>query len=83
MESVEEQVKRLVIDTLKIKESDYREDLEAGDIPEWDSVGHVTLLMAAEEKFEITFDVNDSIDVASVEDLIDMVGKYLAMKTPA
>lgn len=78
---MEDRIQRIVIATLKIKESDYDEDLAAGDIPEWDSIGHVNLLMAVEQEFSIAFDVTDAIDIESVADLQDMVKKYLAMKS--
>lgn len=69
-----------MIDTLKLPEADYNEDLTAGDHPQWDSIGHVNLLMAVEEGFGIAFDVTDAIDIESVADLQDMVRKYLALK---
>jgi acyl carrier protein len=77
---LEKELKRIVVETLKIQESDYHEDLTAGDIPAWDSIGHVNLLMAVEKEFDVAFDVTDAIDIESVADLQDMVRKYLALK---
>jgi acyl carrier protein len=77
---LDEKLKQIVIDTLKIPEADYSEDLAAGDHPQWDSIGHVNLLMAVEHGFEIAFDVTDAIDIESVADLQDMVRKYTALK---
>jgi len=81
--TIENKLKLIVIDTLKILESDYHEDLAAGDHPQWDSIGHVNLLMAVEQGFEISFDVTDAIDIESVADLQDMVKKYVAQKLGA
>ena len=83
MSAIEPKLKRIVIETLKISEVAYSEELTAGDIPEWDSIGHVNLLMAVEREFEIAFDVTDAIDIESVGDLQDMVKKYLALKSGA
>jgi len=80
---MEEKLKLIVLETLKIQASDYHEDLTAGDLPAWDSIGHVNLLMAVEKEFEVAFDVTDAIDIESVADLQDMVRKYLAMKSGA
>lgn len=77
---LDEKLKRIVIETLKLPEADYHEDLAAGDHPQWDSVGHVNLLMAVEQGFDISFDVTDAIDIESVADLQDMVRKYVAQK---
>lgn len=79
-QSIEEKLKQIVLETLKLPEADYSEDLAAGDHPQWDSIGHVNLLMAVEQRFEIAFDVTDAIDIESVADLLDMVRKYLALK---
>ncbi len=80
MSQIDERVKRVVLETLKIAESDYNEDLSAGDLPQWDSIGHVNLLMAVEKEFDVAFDVTDAIDIESVGDLQDMVKKYVAQK---
>ena len=78
--SIEQQLKTIVITSLKIAEFEYNEELTAGDLPQWDSIGHVNLLMAVEQGFDIAFDVTDAIDIESVGDLLDMVKKYLALK---
>ena len=78
--NVEEKVKELVIKQLKIDPSVYHHDLAAGDIPEWDSLGHVNLLMATESYFEVSFDISDAIDVETIADLIDTTNKYVAQK---
>lgn len=83
MSAIEPKLKSIVIDVLKISQAAYTDDLTAGDIPEWDSIGHVNLLMAVEREFGIAFDVTDAIDIESVADLQDMVKKYLALKAGA
>lgn len=80
---IDSKLKQIVVQTLKISDADYTEDLAAGDHPQWDSIGHVNLLMAVEQQFEIAFDVTDAIDIESVADLQEMVRKYLAQKNGA
>ena len=77
---IDEKLKTIVVETLQIQVSDYNEELAAGDIPQWDSIGHVNLLMAVEQGFEIALDVTDAIDIESVADLQDMVKKYVLQK---
>lgn len=76
-DEIEQTIKKLFCDTLHVSEDVYSLELGVGDIPEWDSIGHLTLLQAVEATFEITFDVGDAIDIESVDDLIQMVHKYL------
>lgn len=40
---------------LGISREEVQDDLTYGDCPEWDSVGHMHLIAAIEETFDITF----------------------------
>ena len=40
-----------------------------GDFPEWDSLGHLSLLTALEEKFNISFDMDETMSIQSIGDL--------------
>ncbi len=41
--------------------------LKYQDIPTWDSVGHMSLIAALEEAFDIMMDTDDIIDLSSYE----------------
>lgn len=45
-------------------------------IPEWDSVGHMSLIAALEDEFEITLEMDDVIDFSSYEVGILILRKY-------
>ena len=59
------------IDKIKIKE-----DLEYNSIPEWDSIGHMTLISALEEKFNVSFETDDIIDFSSFQKGKEILKKY-------
>lgn len=40
-------------------------ELKYQDIPEWDSVGHMSLITALEDAFDIMMDTEDIIDLSS------------------
>ena len=48
-------------DEINLKELKYQ------DIPEWDSVGHMGLISALEDAFDIMMDTDDIIDLSSYE----------------
>ena len=52
------------------------QSLEYNGIPEWDSIGHMTLIAALEEKFDISIDTDDIIDFSSFEKGIEILKKY-------
>lgn len=57
---------------LEIKEEQL-EGLEYQGIPEWDSVGHMSLISALEESFDIMMDVDDIIEFSSYDKGMDIL----------
>jgi len=50
--------------------------LKYQDIPAWDSIGHMSLVVALEDSFKITLDTDDIIDMSSVEKGKEILAKY-------
>lgn len=50
--------------------------LQYQGIPEWDSVGHMQLIAALEDAFDIMFDTDDIIDFNSYEIGKEFLKKY-------
>ncbi|MEA2554475.1 MAG: hypothetical protein QOJ65_2651 [Fimbriimonadaceae bacterium] len=44
-------------------------DLKVGDIPEWDSLGNFTFLLAVEEEFDVRFSVEEMAELKSLNAL--------------
>ncbi len=63
--STEERYKKVFIDTLSIDKEKFSDEIKYNDIPEWDSIGHMTLMSGLEEEFKITLETNDIIDFSS------------------
>jgi len=70
-------MKKVFCEVLNISPDVYNEELSAGDIQEWDSLGHVNLLQAVEDEFNIAFDVTDALELESVKDFLLLVKRYL------
>ena len=73
---IEDKVKAIVINQLKIKEADFSMELSVGDIPEWDSAAHVQLIMAIEDGFGVELDISDTIEIEDVFDIVSVLKKY-------
>ena len=52
------------------------EDLKYQDIPEWDSMGHMTMIALLEDSFDIMFEMDDIIDFSSFKVGIETLNKY-------
>lgn len=61
-----EKYKNAFVEALGVKEEQV-EGLEYQAITEWDSVGHMSLVAAIEDAFDIMMDTDDIIDFSSFE----------------
>tara|TARA_B100001063_G_scaffold245208_1_gene280199 strand:- start:4999 stop:5238 length:240 start_codon:yes stop_codon:yes gene_type:complete len=50
--------------------------LKYNDIPEWDSIGHMTLMSSLEETFGISIETDDIVDFSSFEKGKEILKKY-------
>lgn len=55
-------------------------DTTADDIPEWDSVGHLSLGANLEEVFGISLDVDDLMEMENVRQIANVISSKLAKK---
>ena len=66
----------IFIKSLAIDSSKFNENLKYNEIPEWDSIGHMTLMSSLEEKFSISMDTDDIVDFSSFKKGIEILEKY-------
>ena len=71
-----EKYKKAFTDSLSIETSTLNNNLKYNEIPEWDSIGHMTLVAAIEEKFNITIDTDDIVDFSSFKKGVEILKKY-------
>ena len=57
-------------DVLGVERSAIGPETAQADVPEWDSVGHLNLMLGLEERFGVTFDVDDLTRLTSVEAIL-------------
>ncbi len=62
--------------SLSIDSSKFNEDLKYNEIPEWDSIGHMSLISALEEEFKISLETDDIVDFSSFKKGIELLKKY-------
>jgi len=64
------------IETFSIDEKILKKNLEYNTIPEWDSIGHMTLIGSLEEAFSISMETDDIIDFSSYNKGLQILKKY-------
>ena len=66
----------IFIKSFSIDKKKFNEKIKYNDIPEWDSIGHMTLMSDLEEGFKISIDTDDIIDFSSFKKGIQILKKY-------
>jgi acyl carrier protein len=64
------------LESFSIKEDQLSDNLEYNSIPEWDSVGHMSMIAGLEEVFDITMEMDDIIDFSSYKVGKEILAKY-------
>ena len=68
--------KNAFIEAFSIDENKLKKNLEYNTIPEWDSIGHMSLIGNLEEAFEISMETDDIIDLSSYNKGLEILKKY-------
>ena len=71
-----ERYKNAFIKSLSIEKESFKDNLEYNEIPEWDSIGHMTLMSGLEEEFNISLETDDIVDFSSFEKGKQILKKY-------
>ena len=69
MEQTSTMLKQLISGLFKCRLTDLTDETGPGDIPGWDSLGHVMLMAAIQREFGQHVPVEDAIEVTSIADL--------------
>lgn len=64
------------VDGLGIDTEQVRDDLKYNTIPEWDSRGHMALVVEIENAFNVMLDTDEIIAMSSVAQAKTILGKY-------
>ena len=71
-----EKYKSVFVKSLSVNDSKVNDKLKYNDLPEWDSIGHMTLMSGLEEGFSITMETDDIVDFSSFKKGIEILKKY-------
>lgn len=66
---------QVIFDNVFMDEVKVTPELAAKDVEEWDSVTHVSLVLAIEEQFKIRFRVGEVESAKNVGDLVNLIAQ--------
>jgi acyl carrier protein len=67
---------KVFMENFSIEKGQLTAALEYNSIPEWDSVGHMSLMAGLEEAFDIIMEMDDIIDFSSYDVGKEILAKY-------
>ena len=71
-----EKYKSIFIESLAIERSKFNENIKYNEIPEWDSIGHMTLMSGLEDGFNIAIETDDIVDFSSFKKGLEILEKH-------
>ena len=66
---VSDRLKSILLDELGLKDFDMEDETTAGDVPGWDSISHINIILAVEKAYQIKF---KGVEVMKMQNLSDM-----------
>ena len=74
--SAKKKYQDIFIKSLAMDSKKFDENIKYNEIPEWDSIGHMTLISGLEEGFTISMETDDIVDFSSFKKGMDILKKY-------
>ena len=63
----------IIAQTLRVSEKDLSIEVGVGDLPDWDSLGHINVISAIEEDFGVIFEIEEALDCETIQDIVEIL----------
>jgi acyl carrier protein len=67
----------IIAESLEVAEDQLTEETAIGDIPEWNSLGHIVIISSLEKEFSINFDPEIIMDLEDISDIVAAIEERL------
>ena len=74
------ELKETILAAINLEDWDIDEDTVASQVPGWDSLTHVTVIAAVEERFGVHFGMRDVLGLKKIGDLQRLIDSKLQDK---
>ena len=71
-----EKYRSIFIESLAIDRSKFNDNIKYNEIPEWDSIGHMTLMSGLEDGFNIAIETDDIVDFSSFKKGLEILERH-------
>ena len=74
------ELKAAILAAIHLDDWDIQDDTLASQVPGWDSLSHVTVIAAVEERFGVRFGIRDVLAMKNLGDLQRLINSKLQAK---
>lgn len=72
-----DKLKKTILKELKLEDFELDESMTAAEVPGWDSLNHINIILAVEKEFNIRFRNIEILRLRNIGDLQDLLNKKL------
>ena len=76
-DEIHDKVIKTIAETLKVNKAKLNASIGIGDIPDWDSLGHVNVISSIEAAFDVIFDVEEALDCETIGEIIEIISEKI------
>jgi acyl carrier protein len=66
-------LKKTILDELKLDDFDFTDETIASEVPGWDSLNHINVILAVEKEYNIRFKNTEILRLRTVSELQDLI----------
>jgi len=77
-QKISQKVLSVISKTLLVDIKDLDENTNMGDVKNWDSLNHLSLIISLEEEFNLNFIEDEIIKMISVSSIVDIINRKLS-----
>ena len=70
---ISERLKGVILKQLKLKDFDLRDDMQAFQVPGWDSLSHIVVITSVEKEYGCRFNLTEVLRLNNLGDLQRLV----------
>ena len=74
---ISDELKKVIVEALKLDDFDIKDETIASQVPGWDSLSHINVILAVEKHFNIRFNNREVLRLKNVGDLQRLVTSKL------
>lgn len=76
---ISDELKTIILSALKLDAFDFRDETVASEVPGWDSLNHVNVILAVEKHYNIRFKNMEILRLQSIGDLQKLINSKLGI----